>query len=353
MSQNQYQRILSIAEGILSKIDLPEDTLVKYEELKGKILEELDVDCAELQVKLQNEFLGVYEHFVSTITTVVSNILGDGSSRSITGNTLNKFVDYFNRTKQVIKETVEEGSRISLESKLTFNKYGESIELLESAFDKIVNLLGSVDELVGEKNDEIKEQNKRIELMEEQLGKTTSLARQTEQLEKEIRTLKLEKDELVFKFKGKDVDLEKTKSELMETERILAGRIEQLDQTNKYLLKNIEDSDKWFDRFSCFFRPYFMKNEAEKFEEKNMSDMLTNVQEMVESIIAENKEMLSVIERKEEDIKGLRTSLKSKTLKTGLVASEMKELIAQSNQCLEEMDSTAASLEHLRSLMSS
>jgi len=38
----KYQKVLSIAEALLRKVELPVETIQKYEELKLKILSEVD-----------------------------------------------------------------------------------------------------------------------------------------------------------------------------------------------------------------------------------------------------------------------------------------------------------------------
>jgi hypothetical protein len=42
MVTHKYQKILSVAEALLRKVDLPFETIQKYEELKLKILSEIE-----------------------------------------------------------------------------------------------------------------------------------------------------------------------------------------------------------------------------------------------------------------------------------------------------------------------
>lgn len=68
---HKYQKVLSIAEALLRKVELPVETIQKYEELKLKILSEVDnyqdVSSNEETLKALRSEIAVKDQYVNVL----------------------------------------------------------------------------------------------------------------------------------------------------------------------------------------------------------------------------------------------------------------------------------------------
>ena len=75
MSFLKYQKVLNIAEALLRKVDLPFETIQKYEELKLKILSETEnfeeVTSQEETYKALKSEIQIKEHFINILIDYV------------------------------------------------------------------------------------------------------------------------------------------------------------------------------------------------------------------------------------------------------------------------------------------
>ena len=71
MTIQKYQKVLSIAEALLRKVDLPFETVQKYEELKLKILSEIenfeDVSSSEETLNALKSEVAVKDQFINIL----------------------------------------------------------------------------------------------------------------------------------------------------------------------------------------------------------------------------------------------------------------------------------------------
>lgn len=67
----KYQKVLSIAEALLRKVELPSETIQKYEELKLKILSEVenyqDVSSNEETIKALRSEITVKDQYINIL----------------------------------------------------------------------------------------------------------------------------------------------------------------------------------------------------------------------------------------------------------------------------------------------
>jgi hypothetical protein len=89
MSLTQYQKVLNIAESLLKKVDIPEETLRKYEELKLRLIGDAFLDTSSHSTNHKNseyqllmnqsvidvEIISVYSNFLGTISNIFDHCL--------------------------------------------------------------------------------------------------------------------------------------------------------------------------------------------------------------------------------------------------------------------------------------
>ena len=144
----QYRKILNVAETLLSKIDLPQETFDKYNEFKDRILEESGVDYSDIESQLKTEIIAVYHNFVATCTEVMSGIAlrSDPKDREAT---LANYIDFFNRKKKLIKQAASDDlNNSSVESKISLQRLVDQIDEMEKTFDQYIGLMSTVEDQI-------------------------------------------------------------------------------------------------------------------------------------------------------------------------------------------------------------
>lgn len=287
MSVQAYQKILQVSERLLEKIDLPQDTRDKYFLFKSTVLEE-DSNEEELFSQLKDEQIAMYESFVAAAGEVLQDMgsqpLGgnfgnpsnsinpaagvSGISSPALGTSENKdtseilttviasFVDTFNRKKKIVKDSVNSSlQNCSTETKLKLQRLWNNIEGMEGVFDKIVTNLATLDE----KNKDCKLENstltEKVCQLEKELDQSVVHEKDIEILTKELKIIKIERDDALEKLKSKETEIEELQKDIEISERELGNRIVLLEKSQKMAVREAQEFERVFDRLTGFFKP--------------------------------------------------------------------------------------------------
>jgi len=91
MTIQKYQKVLSIAEALLRKVELPFETIKKYEELKLKILSEIEnfteisdkeesLNALKCELQVKDQFINVLIDYTDLLSSSTQNIVEISSS---------------------------------------------------------------------------------------------------------------------------------------------------------------------------------------------------------------------------------------------------------------------------------
>ena len=348
----KYQKVLQVAETILSKVDLPQETFDKYNEFKEKMLDDFSENQtgqAEVEVELRAELLAVHDHFVSTTYQIVANMLSNDESKEESDGLIGKFVDYFNRKKKIVSDAIMEGmENCGIETKVVFQRLKDTVEEMEQKFDKYVVILNSLDNHLYSKKKEIELQTELTNKLQKELGNTKDPLRERESLLEEVKILRIEKDEIGQRHKTKDAEIERLRKEISSVENSLAAHIDQMEQTHRHTLRSLQEYDRVFDRFSSFFKQIVPKNQAEIFESKNLSAMMDIAEDLVERLVRDNRGMATELEKRDEYIGRIKDRKAVTGKRMQEYVSEFRQLIEESNSCMSSIDKRAIKLNSMR-----
>lgn len=112
----KHQKMLQIAEALLRKVDMPQATLSKYEELKQRILEEDEQENMGFEVQnqitshLKDEQVRIYSDFLMTFTGFLSQVVVNGSTEGVFEESISPFVEQFEFKKKEMRDMALEAN---------------------------------------------------------------------------------------------------------------------------------------------------------------------------------------------------------------------------------------------------
>ena len=258
MSAQQYKKVLSIAEALLRKVDMPQQTVEKYESLKTQILSQgsspATIDGAqtpqfgEISSQIKDEIVWLHQNFLATLVEIITCMLQSNpavAQKQIEG-LISPFFEAFEQKKRDIRDVVLESSS-NVESRLGLKQHLNSLDEMEISFESAINLIAGFQDLILQKSADNEKSQARAEKLEDELDEAMNEIKTTRSVLKEVELLKLEKEGLVDQIKRLEmskmdiqkskelriVELEKTSEQLREENRLALARIRKMEQ-NEY-----------------------------------------------------------------------------------------------------------------------
>ena len=353
MSASQYQKILTVAETLLSKVDLPKETFEKYNQFKEGVLEEAFVETTAVVSQLNLEVVSIYQQFISSMTEILRVLIKPEAEPSAsaqksqsTAEITVEFVDYFNKKKKLIKEVVSEGiEEASVEGKVPLQRITDGVEEMEQAFNKMVDLLGELEDrlkVTEMESSRIKEETDKLKADAES---QREIGKENEILTKEIRVLKSSKDEVGEKLKQRESELEKIKTELQTSELALSRRIEGLEQSQRQSSRTSQELERSFDRICSFFKSLVTRKSQEVFSSKNLPQILDTIEDYVDNLLKRNRQLNESLTTRERELKQQQEASFHTEKKTSHRMAEIRQLVNASSLCMADIDVHAARLD--------
>lgn len=271
MSAIQYQKVLSIAEALLRKVEMPKKTIKKYEALKSQILSspqhpnpqelpEIQNEAISLQFQITEEISHIYQFFISSITEIFTSLLkNDKSNKEKSQNLITPFFEYFDEKKREIRDIVIESST-NLQNRLSLKKYLNEVDEMETSFESFVNILGSFQDFYLFRLENEESYLKKIDKVEDELDEALETIKAQSATVKEVELLQIEKEANLEKIKILESRVIEVKEEAKRAKDELEGRIGVLDEEKKLILRRISDFEEIEAKFVDFFTPYFKNN---------------------------------------------------------------------------------------------
>lgn len=350
MSLASYKKILSVAETILSKIDLPQETFDKYNEFKDRLLEDCGSDPSEIVAELQAELLGVYLQFVRAATDMLGLLReADRDAQAAIEQRLNQFIELFNRKQQLVREAVDSSQqKCSVEGRVVLHRLVDTVEEMELDFDKLVSLIGSTGDIIRDKDSDNIQLQTLVEKLQSELTERNDSLKESALLGKEYKALQTERNDLIGKVEQGENLLLQLKEEMETVQSEFSLKIDSLTQSQRHNQRNMQELERALDRLLGFFTPHMDKEYSDLIRGRNLPAVLDKIEDFVDSITVENKRLSAEMHKKATDLDELQSQSQSLDKKVGSYMADIKHLIAASNECMHEIDNHANSLHRMR-----
>lgn len=361
MSSAQYQRVLVVAEALLSKIDLPEETFNKYNQIKSHILSEpVHNNEDALLDQLRSDIVGLYDTFVKTSFLFVQalqkggisdqqphsagKLTGYSSTATNSATALADFVDLFNKKRDKLTSTTKLAlADCSIDKRIPLQGILDQLDEMEVNFDRYVSELQSLDTNIRQQLEEHITHLETIQTLRDQLEEQATLIKENEIIAKELKIVKASKDELTETLRARENELNKFKREMEVIETNVTPKMEALEQANRQATRITQEYERAFDRVTSYFRSLAPFNSTQVFNSRNIPRILDYIEDTTESILADNR----TLHRRVVEMKGVT----EKFLGPGL--QDIRQLIEESNNCLSDMDNHAKNLSIIRQSVTS
>lgn len=350
MSLASYKKILSVAETILSKIDLPRETFDKYNEFKDRLLEDGGLDAGDIVVELQSELVGMYHQFVKAATDILGLISdAGGDMQAAIEHRLGQFIDTFNRKQKLVRETIEASQgKTSIEGKVVLQRLVDNVEEMEIDFDKMVNLLGSTGDIIRERESENYEMQGMIEKLQTELEESKESLKDSSLLGKEYKALQLERDLLANQVQERDQMISQLKDDQETTHAEMSLKIESLSQSQRHNQRSTHELERAFERLVGFFRPHISSEKSEVMRSRNLPSILDHIEDFVADMTEDNKKLLDEMKAKDSNLEELQSQSETVDKKMSTYMADIRQLVSASNECMLDIDNHANTLHKMR-----
>ena len=354
MSASQYKKLLSVAETILSKIDLPQETFDKYNEFKDRILEEGSTEPTELVTELQADIIGVYQQFFKAVLDMLGQAAYSKKSGENLEQRLNSFVEQFNRKKKTIREAADSGmQKYSIEGKVSIQRIVDSLDDMEIDFDKLVGNIGVVSDMIREKDVHISSLSENFEIIQNELQESREHIKENDIFSLEIRALSEENLKVQERLKEKDSLVQSLSKETETLQRTMGLKIDSLEHSQRQALRTTQEYERSFERLLGFFKSHVSKQNMEILKSRNLPAILDYIEDFVEVTIKHNYQLTEDLRDKEESINELQSHVSESDKITSTNMDDIRKLIAESNSCMHDLDNHVSSLHRMRTSFSS
>lgn len=350
MSASQYKKLLSVAETILSKLDLPQETFDKYNEFKERVLEEGSTDAAELVCELQTDLLTVHQQFLKACADMLTSVLHAGSTPTSLEERLELFAEAFARKKKAVREAAAlHADRYTLEGRMAVQRLADSLDDLEADFDRVVGVVGTVAEAAREKENAVTNLEEELQKAKKEIEDRMEMAKESQVLSTEYKALVRERDLLVERIQKKESEVTHLAKEMESMEKTLSLKIESLSTSHRQSLRSAQEYERSFERLIGFFRGVVPKPQSEVFKSRNLAAILDFMEDFIEQTISSDSQLKEKIRLKEASVDELQSKVCETERQVSTYMDDIKRLIAESNRCMEDLDQHASVLHQMRS----
>lgn len=346
MSAEQYKKVLSIAEALLRKVDMPVKTVKKYEILKTQILNDpMDVsndsgnnEILSIQNQINIEIIDIHQLFISTITEIFNVFLTKNQqTREKSQKFLSKFFNFFQDKKRDVRDLVVEAS-VNVESRLALKHFLNDIDQIEAGFENFVNLLGGFQDTLLNKLDNEQRFLSKIDKLEDELDETSQQIKGQSGLVQEVELLQIEKKanlERIQSLENLNLELKDGMKKMKQEHELKVAKIE--DERN-VMLKKIteleEVENKFCEELGQYSSAYQGPQEISDFEK-----MVNFACELIQKLDSDNRWLQDKAAQYEEEIDGMnktneefeRMSVRKKQC-VGDLLEELGEIVASSDR---------------------
>ena len=305
MSAEQYQKILGIAEALLRKVEMPDETIQKYSNLKNKILTE---PCASEDQKynslIKEELLGIYDSFFSVIYDYFNRMINrDANGNQKDENSVQIFFEEFDGKKKEIRDVILDCSAY-VTDKASFKEYLGVIDEMEGSFEKVFQMIGVFEEMMTQKIQTEEQMMHTSKKLEEELADAVEELKNNSAIVKEAEALKIENESLEKKIK----DLENRLNDLQDDQdhqiKTYETKLEQGKKERDISIARINKLEFLNSKFIRMFEEY-AKNFKGPQNFESDEEIFEYGKDLVRKLENDNKWMIDRINQLEEEIKNL------------------------------------------------
>lgn len=300
-SIQQYKKLLSIAEALLRKVDMPDQTLNKYQALKQKILSDYDyptmtttepehlrgeVAALNIESRIKDEIIEVYFNLTRTAGEVLRSFLTSEdieTPKLSNKESLTAFYEDFNERKNMIRDIVVD-SDVNANVKQSLKSYIQEVDNMSIHFDQFLEIIAAVqknffDNFELEKNlkerammadGRIEELEQNLKLKDEQLSIYKDLQEENSDLKDEIE------------------NLQRISELANENCRNLDDQLRIMNEQSEMVSEKIDNFFKIFSGYCNDYRDYY---EGE-LDQGDFEEVVNFVDLLIKKLVVDSKEIL-------------------------------------------------------------
>ena len=288
---------------------MPSATLSKYDELKGKILSESQMEgpsSEHLSSQLKDEMISIQGTFINILTEFLSSVVIDGNAENHYQRYIGTFFENFEQKRKEIHDFALE-SFSTPELRLHLKEHLQTLDDMERAFEKAASTVEGLDELLGHKNELEIAQSQKIESLEDEIENAVTEIKNNSAAVKENELLRIEKQELLNKIGAMETEISDLNVTLSAVKKDSQKQIESLEEVQEGLAGRLSEfeeiSENFINNFLKFSELYEGPQENATFQE--MADFACEFAEKVEG---DNRWLLTKVSDCEEIIEKMRVN---------------------------------------------
>ena len=288
---------------------MPSATLFKYDELKGKILSESQMESPSnehLSSQLKDEMISIQGTFINIITEFMSCVVIDGSADKHYQRYIGTFFENFEQKRKDIHEFALE-SFSTPELRLHLKEHLQTLDDMERSFEKTASTIEGLGELLGHKNQVENAQSKKIQKLEDEIENAVTEIKNNSAAVKENELLRIEKQELLNKIGTLETEISDLNVTISAVKKDGQEQIEALEEVQEGLAGRLaefeEISENFINHFLKFSELYEGPSENATFQE-----MVEFACEFAEKVEGDNRWLLTKVSDCEEIIGKMRVN---------------------------------------------
>jgi len=349
MSASQYKKVLAVAEALLRKVEMPEETILKYDELKNKILGEEQHDIAG---QLSNELISVYQFFIETFVNFMSEVAMKGSAEGLSDNLITPFLDEFEVKKKELRDMILDAS-VTIEQRLLLKQHLSALDEMEVVVDRALSCMDGIQELISHSSDIQEKQAVKIQKMEDELDNTMTELKNNTSIRKELEVVMIERDDLSNRLKLSEIELSELKSKVenlkLERQTVAETEGKQMVELSTQLAETQQLASRFCEHFTQFSELYEGPTDTSNFEE-----MVQFACEFAEKLEGDNRWLLGKVNECEEAIEEFKQKLElvdqqhqKKVKSVTQFVGELENHVQQSERVFSDVDALEAEYRQL------
>ena len=364
-SAANYKKLLLVAEAQLRKVELPQETITKYQELRESILSVSMHDhsisnasfgptTSEMGVLLREEIINTQDTMIRCILDVLQGVFNKTLGDTVdTTQLMQVFMSKFSDARNQCNALVDENN--NLEIKLSNKKWIEKYEFQETNFEKFMNTLEGIEQAFINKVENEDAFSEKVKILEEEIDKKNNEIQLNLNQIGKFEELKNDHDKFLIAF-GANQNITLTSEQSHQNSEGFSS-INNLTSF-EILYKNLQDYSSFVTNFTEFFKEKATKYKA-TVDFSSKDDVLKWVGSLVTKMESDNKWLIDQVSQKDSLIQKMKSSeseyknmwQKSEKRSKNIIES-VKDTIKYTTKQKEEKDKIKESLKmHINSIM--
>lgn len=351
MSVIQYQKVLNIAEALLKKVDIPSETMRKYEELKLRLLGDTflndtplaatfgnqshneELELVRNQNTIDQEIVAIYSNFLGTLSNIFETTMALTTQHQNMGTAedyLVPFYQAFDEKKVQIRDLILE-SALQPANRLILSQKLKQLDMIGSNFDTVIKKLSNFQDNLGIRNQIENQLETKIGQQEKELSNALYSLDTARTALNELDTLKARNNELEIKLEEHGLESQKAQlklnSDLEETKLTLEESSKLIEQFKIRVDALETDQTQFCQIFEKYCSQY--QNENAPIDVNSFSDVTAFLVQFVDKLESDNKWFEKAVAENVEVLKETQESL--------IQASQKKEGNEELFQSIEDI----------------